>query len=464
MNRLVSSPGTLRPMLGLALPVLAEESLTLLVGYTDWWLTGNFLVGDEYKAAMGLMAYVLWLVLSLFSAVSIGATAMISRFIGAGDQAEAEHLANQAILAGGALTIVGGLAMWVGGPFLISVLQLEGEAGNLAWIYVAIVLPVLPLIMMEQVGIACLRGAGDTVSGFVAKSIVNVVNIIVSSLLVVGPGFVPKLGWHGIAIGTACGHGLGGLIVLCLLLRGRAGLKLQLPKMRPDKDLLRRLVRVGLPGGLDVGALLFCHLTYLSIVNSLGVASAAAHGLGVQIEALAWLPVNAFQVAAATMAGQFLGAGDPRRATRSVLVTCAVGVSMMFVASFIFYFGGGLLTGVFTGDAAHPTATTTTRLLRITAIATPSLGLLIILQGALRGAGDTRWSLAITFVGLVGLRIPLACLFAWQVIPLPFTDVTISGFGLGVAGAWWASNIDLIVRSGLAALRIWHGGWKRQEV
>ena len=81
-------------MLVLALPVLAEETLTLLVGYTDWWLTGHYLEGPSYKAAMGLMAYSLWLLPSLFSAVGIGATALIARFYGAGNHADAVRVAN----------------------------------------------------------------------------------------------------------------------------------------------------------------------------------------------------------------------------------------------------------------------------------------------------------------------------------------------------------------------------------
>ena len=72
-------------MLWLALPVLAEQLLTMLVGYTDWWLVGHYLDGPAPKAAMGLMAYVLWLIPSLFSAVAIGATALVARFVGAGD-------------------------------------------------------------------------------------------------------------------------------------------------------------------------------------------------------------------------------------------------------------------------------------------------------------------------------------------------------------------------------------------
>jgi putative MATE family efflux protein len=451
-------------MLGLALPVLAEESLTLLVGYTDWWLAGHFLPGDEYKAAMGLMSYMMWLLPSLFAAVAIGATAMVSRAVGSGDRRQAARITNQAVLLGTAFALVAVLALSAGGSGFVRIMQLEGRAGDLALRYLWIVLPVLPLIMIEQVGIACLRGAGDTYSGFVAKSVVNVVNVVVSSLLVVGVGFIPKLGWAGIAIGTACGHGLGGLIILGLLLRGRAGLPLRLRRMRPDGNLIRRLLRVGLPGGFDVAAMLTCHLMYLAIINSLGVSAAAAHGLGVQIEALAWLPANAFHVAAATLAGQLLGAGDPRRAARSVFVAAACAVGLLTASALVFYFGGGLLTMFFTGDAADPTGIETARLLKIASFATPPFGLLMVLQGALRGAGDTRWSLGISLFSLILLRVPLACWFAWEQIPLPLTDAVLPGWSMGVAGAWWAMAIDVAVRSGLTTLRFLHGGWKRTTV
>ncbi|MEC9117202.1 MAG: hypothetical protein VX607_10065, partial [Planctomycetota bacterium] len=74
--------GLWKPMLRLAVPVMAEETLLLLVGYTDWWLTGNFLSGSEPKAAMALMSYMMWLMPSLFSAIAIGATAVVARRVG----------------------------------------------------------------------------------------------------------------------------------------------------------------------------------------------------------------------------------------------------------------------------------------------------------------------------------------------------------------------------------------------
>jgi len=451
-------------MLGLALPVLAEESLTMLVGYTDWWLVARFLPGAEYKAAMGLMAYLLWLIPSLFAAVAIGATALVSRSVGAGESEQASRYANQAVLIGWMMTAVAMAVVWAGGRHLVGVMQLQGPAAELALRYLWIVTPAIPAIMVEQVGVACLRGAGDTVSGFVAKSLVNVVNVIVSTLLVLGPGFVPRLGWEGIAIGTAGGHLLGGLIVLGLLLRGRAGVRLQSRWLRPNGEMIRRLWRIGMPSGIDVLAVLGCHFTYLAIINSLGVEAAAAHGLGVQIEALAYLPCQAFYVAAATMTGQFLGAGDRRRAAYSARMTCSVAVLMLTGTALIFFFGGDALAAFFTGDPQDPTALEAGKLLRIVAFSTPPLAVLMVLTGALRGAGDTRWPLMITFLGLIGIRLPLACFLAWQTFDVPWLDLTVAGRGLGVAGAWWAMVTDVSLRSGLILFRFRSGGWATARV
>ncbi len=464
MNQVVSSSNTVRPMLALAMPVLAEESLTMLVGYTDWWLVGHFLAGTEYKAAMGLMSYVLWLLPSMFAAVAIGATALIARFVGAGDRDAARRVAHQAMLLGLLFTVAVLAAVLLGGRTLVQVMQLEGRAAELAVRYIWILTPVIPAIMLEQVGVACLRGAGDTFSGFIAKSIVNVVNVVVSTLLVVGPGSIPKLGWEGLAIGTACGHGLGGLLVLGLLIRGRAGLRLELSGMRPDMELIRRLWRIGMPGGVDTLAVLSCHFVYLAIINSLGVAAAAAHGLGVQIEALAYLSCYAFHVAASTMTGQLLGAGDARRATRSTIEACVVGGTMLTAAALVFYFAGAWLAGFFTGDVHDPTALATGKLLKIVAFSTPPLAVMMVLTGSLRGAGDTRWPLVVTLVGLIAVRLPLACWFAWDSFQVPGLDITIAGLGLGVAGAWWAMVIDVVLRSMLLIYRFWQGRWKEMAV
>jgi Na+-driven multidrug efflux pump len=226
---------------------------------------------------------------------------------------------------------------------------------------------------------------------------------------------------------------------------------------------MRRMLRVGLPGGVDVLSIIACHLTYVAIINSLGTVAQAAHGLGVRIEALSYLPGSAFQVAAATLAGQSLGAADPRRAMRSVIASMFAAVLIMGAAGVVFFVGGEQLAMIFTGERGD-VAQLTGRLMKVVAIVTPILAVLMVLTGALRGAGDTRWMLAITFVGLVGVRLPLACLLAWPEVPLPLVGVAIPGANLGVIGAWYAMAIDCTLRASLATYRFLHGGWKGVRV
>ena len=87
----------------------------------------------------------------------------------------------------------------------------------------------------------------------------------------------------------------------------------------------------------------------------------------------------------------------------------------------------------------------------------------MILIGALRGAGDTGWPLAITFVGFLGVRIPLAYFLAWKTVEFGSWG-SIEGYDLGVIGAWYAMVADLVLRSFLIGGRFWHGGWRYVKV
>ena len=446
-------------MLYLAVPVLIEQLLNMLVGLVDTWLTGNYLEGDACVAAIGLMAYVLWLLPCMFSTITIGATAMTARFVGAGDRKLAVKVANQALLVGVLAAVAGTAVMYFFGDAFIGMMQLKDEAADYAGRYLRILVPVIPAMMVQQVGVACLRGAGDTVTGLVAMTIVNIVNVALSASLVFGLGPLPKLGWDGLAVGTACGHVVGAVIILAVLVRGRAGLRWRASLMKFDGGLIRRLLRVGLPGGADVMSVLFCHLWYVRIIFALGTEAAAAHGVGVRIESLAYLPGAAFAVAATTLAGQYLGAEQPRRAVRSVLLALLVGGGIMTGAAVMFFVGAEPLVQFFLGENRPATADLAVDLMRVVAFATPALAVAMILTGALRGAGDTRWPLMVTLIGFLGIRIPLAYYLAWNPIELPLLGV----IG-GVVGTWYAMLVETLLRAVLIGLRFWHGGWKRVKV
>ena len=124
-----------------------------------------------------------------------------------------------------------------------------GEPAAFATRYIQFLVPMLPMMMLEAVGIGCLRGAGDMVTGLVTMILVNVVNITVAWSLLLGLGPLPQLGWDALPIGAACGHATAGLIPLAVLARGRAGLRIQRRMLVPDRSLMRRILRIQVHAG-----------------------------------------------------------------------------------------------------------------------------------------------------------------------------------------------------------------------
>lgn len=457
-----TSAGILRPLVLLAAPVLAEESLNMLVGYTDWYLAGHFLPGNEPKAAMSFISYFLWILMTTFAFVGIGATALVARATGAGDRPLARRVLHQAARAGLFLAAIVAAVTWLGAPLLADWMTPDEVSAALARRYVSYILLAVPAMMIEQIGTACLRGAGDTFSGLAARVVLNVVNVSVSSALVTGALGLPRLGIAGLAIGTACGHWCGAAMILAILCRGRMGLSWSWCDPRYDAELTRRILRIGLPGGFDLISVIACHMVYAWIIFRLGTEAAAAHGLGVQIEALSYLPGSAFAVAAATMAGQSLGAGRPDLAVRRVAVACLGAAAVMSLAGVCFFAGGRQLALFFTGELT-PVTHHTGELLKIVACGCPAMAVLQVLSAALRGAGDTRVPLVITFAGLLGVRIPLAAVLAWSVVPLA-GDLVLPGLALGVPGAWLAMVLDVTLRAILILGRFAGGQWRHVRV
>ena len=196
------------------------------------------------------------------------------------------------------------------------------------------------------------------------------------------------------------------------------------------------MLRIGLPGGFDVAVLLFSQMVFLAMINALGEAAAAAHGLAVQMEAACYLPGAAFQAAAATMAGQFLGARMPQRAVSSGWWCLAGGGFVMCIMAGLLYFFGAQFGSFFTGDIHDPTVAMSAKLLKIISVIMPFLAVVMILTGSLRGAGDTVWPLAFTIFGFFILRIPLAAFFAFEEVPfLNSLGINAAGLGLGIAGS-----------------------------
>jgi Na+-driven multidrug efflux pump len=207
-----------------------------------------------------------------------------------------------------------------------------------------------------------------------------------------------------------------------------------------------------------------CQLWFLSLVNTLGNQAAAAHGIAIQWEALSYLAGGAFGTAAMTLVGQNLGARDPARATRSAAVAFAWGAGVMGVMGVLFLVFTEPMFRLFCHEAEmRPVIEEGVPVLRLVACAMPALASQIIFTAALRGAGDTRVPILISWFGFLVVRIPLAYLLTRSTISLGGL-VVVPGWDLGLFGAWVAMCVDIWVRGTFYVVRFRRGRWKKVQV
>jgi putative MATE family efflux protein len=499
---------TWRIVLALALPVLAQQLLILSVGLSDRFLAGRleplsrreqaealgqqllgvgilggsvagghwpgavaataaWQVSEEimarhiaYQAAQTTAIYMGWLVTSYNVLVSVGSTALVARLLGARDQRTAIQATNQSILLAIAFGILGTTVGMLGLRTFVWLLQLRGDAAVFAADYLRPLILLLTFQVIEAAGVACLVGAGDTRTGFWVLGGVALLNLPLAWGLFLGIGPLPELRFIGIALGTAISHTMGGLAVLIVLIRGRAGLRLEWRQLRPDWRLQWRLLRISVPAGVDSLTLMMGHLWFLSIVNRLGDTAASAHGIALGWEAISFLSGSAFGIAAMALVGQNLGAGQPVRAAHAGWVAFCMGCGIMCLMGAVFFVFAPEMFRLFCPNPEQqPIIEAGVPVLRLEAFAEPALACVMIFTYALRGAGDTRIPVVFNSVGLLGVRVPLAYLLASESVAWS------SRLGhWGLFGAWMAMFADLYVRGGFFLYRFATGRWKRIQV
>src|SRR5690606_31670 len=232
-----------------------------------------------------------------------------------------------------------------------------------------------------------------------------------------------------IGLGTAIGHAVGAVAILVILARGVKDLRLHRSALFPESAMMKRTFRVGMPALLDGMGKWAGNVVVLAIVGRIaldgvttgGLANAAetarsgligAHIIGVQWEALSFLPGFAMGTAAAALVGQFLGAGNPRMATKAALSCFYIAAFFMASAGVVFFFAGEFLTRQISRDPLH--LEIVPQLLRICAVIQVNFGLAMVLREALRGAGDTRWAMWINWFSTFVLRVPFVYIVGYE--------------------------------------------------
>ncbi|MFQ5494354.1 MAG: MATE family efflux transporter, partial [Phycisphaerae bacterium] len=296
------------------------------------------------------------------------------------------------------------------------------------------------------VGSAALRGAGDMRTPMLIFAAVNAVNIVASCTFV----YVLKLGVNGIVFGTVTARMVGGVLIVAVLARGRAGMLLRRRELGILWPRTRRILRIGVPAAVDGAIMWLGHVALLAVVGRVaaGQIAFAAHIIAVRVEALTYLPAVAWGTATATMVGQALGAGDRRRAMRSGLeavLQCGV---FSLVVAVVFYAGADWIYAQMSRNLE--VGAMGVGPFRVLAVLQPTMVVSIVLVWGLRGAGDTRVPMLITIVGIV-IRLSAGYYFG----------IVKEG---GLMGAWMGMFGDMIWRAAATAVRYVRGRWLETSV
>jgi len=445
---------------GLSLPqqvwVLAawpflEHLLNFMVGMVDTTLAGRLSV--EATNAVSVASYVAWFMRLMQMAVAIGSTALIARAIGGRHKRLANAAVGQSIVLAIIVGLVSTVLVFATAVPVGQFTRLEGENLRLAVIYLNYMAVGALASSILAVSTAVMKGAGDTKTPFWIMVVVNVVNTIVSMTMVWGPEPIGGWGVAGLAIGTVVAWTVGALVCLHVLLRGYGGVKLHLPRLRPHWHTIRRIVRVGMPNFFEALGMWSGNMLVLAVVGRLGAEGAlaawGAHMIAIRVEAVSFMPGFAVGTAAATLTGQYLGLGDPDRARRAAKLCWFYGAAVMAVLGIVFITIPEPLVRIVTNKpellAAAPP------LVRIIGPVQVFLGTYMILAQALRGAGDTRSTMFITYASVFLIRLPAA--YALGIL-----------LGWGLNGVWIAMASELVIRGCLFAGRFLHGGWTKAQV
>jgi len=438
-------------VLVLALPMLGEQVLSFLVGAVDTYLAGT--ISKEATVAVGTAAYLGWFVNLAFTMVGVGAAALVSRSIGARDAGTANRGLNQALWLAALLGLVVAAGAYAGAPLLAGFLTRTPEALELCADYLRITALGYMLGSFNMVGGAVLRAAGDTVSPMTVMVAVNAVNVVISSGLVFG-WFGIRAGVAGIAIGTLAARTFGGLLMGLLLIRGLHGLRVRAGLLRPEARTTWRILRVGLPAAADTTLMTIAHLAFIKIIAHTGrgeiaTANFAAHVIAMEVEAISYMPALAWGTAAATLVGQYLGARQPHLARRSGHVAALQAGLLGVGVGALFFLLAELVYALMSRDPLVQRAGVPA--FRLLAFVQPFLCTGIVYINALRGAGDTRTTTAISLVCGLLLRVPVAYL----------GGVVLEG---GLIGAWCGMWADNLARCLLALARFVQGDWRKVRV
>lgn len=395
----------------LAWPTMLEELMHTAVQYIDTAMVGS--LGTQATAAVGSTTTVNWLVNSSVSALGVGFLSFIARSLGAGKKKLARRASAQAVLAVLVVGVVFTALTLLLSSFVPVWMQVDKDIQSLAARYFFILYSPMLFRAASIIFGTVLRAAGDTKKPMLVGALVNIINVILNLLLIYPIRQISvfnytftvwgaDLGVEGAAIASAVAFAIGGILMTIALFRHNE-ISPKGYSVKPDKEILKPCLRVALPNMLQRFATSFGYVAFASMINSLGDISTAAHTIANTVESAFYIPGYGMQTAAATMAGNALGAKDNKRLYSLARMIMFIEVVLMIISGGLLFAFAPSMMSIFSKD--NQVIVLGAIVLRMVAVSEPLYGVSIVIEGMLQGLGKTLTPFVFNIIGMWGVRI-----------------------------------------------------------
>ena len=431
----------------LLIPLIIEQMLNSLMGMVDTLMVSR--VGAEAISAVSLVDSINNLVLQVFAAMAAGAAIICSQYLGRKDEKGCNDAAKQIVLT---VVVISSAIMIIGVGFRKPLLYLifgsvEEAVMTNAQIYFLITALSYPVIALFQAGAAFYRACGNSKFTMKTALIANVANIVGNTLFI----FVLQMGAAGAAISTLISRALCAFVVFYAL--RKPGYAIQLKNyfsIRPDLNLIVKILAIGVPSGIENGMFQFGKLAIQSTVSSLGTAAIAAQAMTIIFENVNGMAAVGIGIGLMTVVGQSIGAGRQEEAKYYIVKLAGYAEIAMIISCILVYIAARPVT-VLAGMSEESTALCMQMILAIT-IVKPLLWVPSFTPpNGLRAAGDVRFSMITATLTMWLCRVALS-IFLMRVVKT------------GPIGVWYGMFADWGVRGVIFTIRFVRGKWLRFKV
>jgi putative MATE family efflux protein len=445
----ISSKMLYKDVVRIAWPSFLEMTLTQLASMADMMMVGQ--LGSWAISSVGLTTQPKFLLMLMFMAMNVGATALVARYKGEGSPQKANLILRQAFFLTFVLSLASSIAGYIYAENMVRFMgATEAITLEQGTIYLKIQMLGFVPLALTSTATATLRGVGNTRIAMSYNLVSNIVNVFFNYGLINGNMGFPKLGVAGASIATVIGQSVAFVLSMTALIRGKQYIRLDIREgFKPDWQAMKSIFKIGIPSMLEQVFMRTGMILYVKTVASLGTVAYATHNVCMNIQAMSFMTGQSFGISGTSLVGQSLGKRRPDMAQAYTRHTRRVGLVIAILLSLIFFFLGKPIVSLYTKETE--VIAQGARILMFVALVQPLQSSQFILAGALRGAGDTRATAVITMITVLFIR-PALALYSINVL------------NWGLEGAWFALLVDQAIRSLLVLFRFNSGKWKRIKV